>query len=43
MVVAKIEGAPDGILLPLYEEGDITEVYLGSGRGRDLEPTIPTT
>ena len=43
MVVAKIEGAPDGkiAVTALIEEGDITEVYLGSGRGRDLELTIP--
>tara|TARA_Y100000817_G_scaffold297049_1_gene273082 strand:+ start:402 stop:782 length:381 start_codon:yes stop_codon:yes gene_type:complete len=43
MIVAKIEGAPDGkiAVTVLLEDGLITEAYLGSGRGRDLELTIP--
>ena len=43
MIVAKIEGAPDGkiAVTALIEDGRLTEAYLGSGRGRDLELTLP--
>ena len=43
MIVAKIEGAPDGkiAITAVIEDGQLTEAYLGSGRGRDVELTIP--
>ena len=42
-VVAKIDGTPEGKVAVSVEfsDGVITNVYLGSGRGRDLELTMP--
>jgi hypothetical protein len=43
LVVVKIDGAPEGkiAITAELENGLITNAYLGSGRGRDLELTIP--
>ena len=43
LVVAKIDGAPEGkiTITAELENGLIANAYLGSGRGRDLELTIP--
>ena len=43
LVVIKIDGGPDGkISLTLeFAEGLIVSAYIGSGRGRDLELSLP--
>tara|TARA_Y100000780_G_C13484325_1_gene339756 strand:+ start:33 stop:410 length:378 start_codon:yes stop_codon:yes gene_type:complete len=43
LVVVKIDGGPDGkIALTLeFAEGLIVSAYIGSGRGRDLELSLP--
>ena len=43
LVVVKIDGIPEGKVAVTVEfsDGAITNVYLGSGRGRDLELTMP--
>ncbi|HJM21171.1 MAG TPA: SCP2 sterol-binding domain-containing protein [Acidimicrobiales bacterium] len=43
LVVIKVDGGPDGKISVTLElsEGLIVSAYLGSGRGRDLELTMP--
>ncbi|MEC7827336.1 MAG: SCP2 sterol-binding domain-containing protein [Actinomycetota bacterium] len=43
LVVAKIDGTPEGkvAISVEFSDGVITNAYLGSARGRDLELTMP--
>ena len=43
LVVAKIDGAPQGKVAVSVEfsDGVVANAYVGSGRGRDLELTMP--